>query len=806
MTKYCKYPAVVLTALLALASCAKEGVTVSRGESDGTMTFTAYAEAAATKTSLGEGNCIVWSSSDAITVFSGTGTAGTEFTVSSVSDEGKVATFTGLSHETSNGYYYAISPASSEARLVSTSGTVNASIPTVQTGVEGSFPVDAALSVARVDTEAEDADNILHFKNVGALLCFTVPGNYLNRVKIESRDGEVAMTGPANIKYGDGNPSVSRTSSSKNYVEVTFPQGTIGKRFYAVVYPGEYSKGFVLTFYNSGNSFNSYTSTKALSLKRNDNILLADKNWGVSDDRSSSTSGTELIAPEISSGGQVSPTSASITFSCGSGKRDVYKYYLRDANSMGEGTLVGSENTGSSDYSSRTHTFTGLTTGASYDLGVSASCTDSSFGDSPITWFEDVTINASVSGMGLIIDSAASSYYNFTVNYTVSGLSDTGAEHGLVFSYDNPAPTCGSEGAEGKLPGPTFPSVGTVSLTQCVPNACLRPGVKCYVRAYCFDGSSGNYVYSPVSELTLESQPGGLSISKTEKSSPDASVSLFSFRAGGKFNGFCAVADCSSSSKVRFGVNNANQGTTSAISMASQQESSGALVLVNGQIFGTQGNIGLAYTGGSLKYNNSSDDGISACRGYGNDYSGWQPVTRAILGVDASGTPGAYWCSLIDGSPYFFGRPIPAGTAGNNVYPQVTAASGPGPKIGWSPSEALSTGPMLLYDGKVCVSEDKISTGVYYTNYELWATTAGNIYGSSRQRSAIGYDGSGKMYLVVVTSNVTLTDLALILKGLGCTYAMNLDGGNSSQMYVKGEGELTGNSRSVKSTAGFFLR
>ena len=114
---------------------------------------------------------------------------------------------------------------------------------------------------------------------------------------------------------------------------------------------------------------------------------------------------------------------------------------------------------------------------------------------------------------------------------------------------------------------------------------------------------------------------------------------------------------------------------------------------------------------------------------------------------------------------------------------------------------------MLLYDGKVCVSEDRIATGVYYTNYELWETTSGNIYGSSRQRTAIGFDSaSGRMYLVVVTSNATLTALARIMKGLGCDYAMNLDGGGSVQMSVRGRGNLTSNTRAVKSTVGFFRK
>ncbi|MBP5522210.1 MAG: phosphodiester glycosidase family protein [Bacteroidales bacterium] len=769
------------------------------------MTFTGLQEASgATRTTLGPDYSIHWSSSDAVSIFAATGQAGTTFNVASTEKDGTVASFTGLSHETSNGYYYALYPASDDARLVSTSGTMLAALPSVQTGVAGSYDPAANLSVARVDTQAADANNILHFKNAGALISFLAPGDWVTRVRIESRDGTVAMTGPATINYNDGSPTVHPSTSSKNYVDVTIPQKSRGKRFYAVVYPGNYSEGFILTYYTD-QMYNRYTSTKGIEIKRNANIILADKDWGVINDRPQSESGTELIAPVISSGGQASPTSASITFSCSSGKRDTYKFYLRDAASTGAGELVGSQNTGSGQYGQYSYTFSGLTTGKTYDLGVSAACNgETGYGDSPTTWLEDVTINAAVSNMNVSVESSAANYYNFIVNYKISGLSSTGAEHGLVFSYSNPSPTCGSAGAEGKLPGPVINSTGTVSLSQCVPNACLRIGETCYVRAYCFDNSAGNYVYSPVQTLTLGSQPEAFSISRTALQSPANGISLYSFKAGGSYNGYTAEAVCSASSGIKLGVNNAKMGTTSAISMASQLSSSGALVLINGQIFGGQGNIGLAYTGGNLRYNNSSDDGISACSGYGNSYTTWQPVTRAILGVDTSGTPGAYWCSLVNGTPYFFDRPIPAGTA---VYPQASSSSGPGPARAWSPSEALSTGPMLLYGGKVCVSEDKIKTGVYYTNYELWETTSGNIYGSSRPRTAIGFNSStAKVYLVVVTSNITQTQMARVMKGIGCDYAMNLDGGGSTQMQVKGSGELTSNSRAVKSTVGFFLR
>lgn len=670
------------------------------------MTFSASQETVS-RTVLTDTYGIRWTTSDAVTLFAETGMAGSEFRVASLSDGGSVATFSGLTPESSNGYYYALSPASASARLTSSDGTVSAEIPTVQTGVEDSFAPSAALSLARVNAGA-DSEDILHFKNAGALLSFLIPGNYITRVRIESNDPDVAMTGPATVSYNDGEPAVSPSAGARNYVDVLVPERTFGKRYYAVVYPGNYSSGFRVSFITSVGYYNRYTSSRPLDLNRCGNIRLIEKDWVNNDDRDKSETGYVSTDPE--------------------------------------------------------------------------------------------PMNVSISG-------TAENYYNFIVNYSIDGVTSTGVEHGLVFSYSNPEPTCGAVGAEGKLPGPVLSSTGTVYLSQCVPNACLQAGKPCYIRAYCYDGSAGSYAYSTVHQLTLPAQPEGFSISKAALDSPDGGISLYSFTADGTYKGFVAESDCSPTSGIALKTNNVPMGKASAVSLASQLSSSGALVLVNGQIFGSQGNIGLGYTGGELRYNNYSDDGIANCRGYSNTYTTtWQPITRAILGVDADGKPGAYWCSLIGGKPYFFDRPIPAGSA---VYPQVTASSGPGPARTWAPREALSTGPMLLYGGNVCVSEDKISTGVYYTNYELWETTSGNIYGSSRQRTAVGYNSAtGRIYLVTVYTNTTLTALARIMKGLGCDYAMNLDGGLSTQMQVLGTGKLITSytSRDVKSSIGFFKK
>ena len=349
------------------------------------MSFTAMPEEhlETTKTSLDSSYGICWGQTDAISMFRTTGGHGVNFSVSSIEQNGAVASFTGPSGD----YALALYPASGDASYAPATGTVTASIPTVQTGVEDSFADGANLSLAVVGT-----DDKLYFRNVGALLSFTVPGNWITRIRIQSRNESVAMSGPASITLQGGIPVVTPNSKTCNYIEVTVPEQSAGKRCFAVVYPGNYSDGFKVTFLTSSGAYNRYTSTKALSLARKTIVSLIRRNWTVNDDRAQTESGIELIAPEISAGGPVDNASAKIVFSCGSGARDTYKFYLRDAGSMGSGTLVGTLNTGSAQYGTYNYTFTGLTGGASYDLGVSASA--SGYTDSPTVWMQDVTITS----------------------------------------------------------------------------------------------------------------------------------------------------------------------------------------------------------------------------------------------------------------------------------------------------------------------------------------------------------------------------------------------------------------------------
>lgn len=101
----------------------------------------------------------------------------------------------------------------------------------------------------------------------------------------------------------------------------------------------------------------------------------------------------------------------------------------------------------------------------------------------------------------------------------------------------------------------------------------------------------------------------------------------------------------------------------------------------------------------------------------------------------------------------------------------------------------ISGGPYLLKNGKIFIDA---------SSQKLNAITGRN------PRTAIGYTKENTMIIVTVdgrkegSSGVTLEELAKIMSDLGCYEAINLDGGSSTVMYVKGN-TLSGSN--VKSTA-----
>jgi hypothetical protein len=97
----------------------------------------------------------------------------------------------------------------------------------------------------------------------------------------------------------------------------------------------------------------------------------------------------------------------------------------------------------------------------------------------------------------------------------------------------------------------------------------------------------------------------------------------------------------------------------------------------------------------------------------------------------------------------------------------------------WQAPEIMGGGPMLVWQGKI-----------FITDSEEWFTQIAN----ANPRTAVGLDRKGRLLLLVVdgrqpgySDGVTFTELAEIFMGLNARYAVNLDGGGSSTMVVKGK-------------------
>lgn len=237
------------------------------------------------------------------------------------------------------------------------------------------------------------------------------------------------------------------------------------------------------------------------------------------------------------------------------------------------------------------------------------------------------------------------------------------------------------------------------------------------------------------------------------------------------------------------------------------------LVLINGGIFGRLNN-GLAVCDGQqTPWARVEDDNWDVDRQYWGPDSKLHTVSRGLFGVDQDGVPGVFWSyTPSHGTVYVYDQPIPT-VAGGPVQPGGTDTF-PCERVQWTPYNAITCGPVLLQNGKCPINKNKTAAGYWETNYELWAD---DIYGVDvlADRTAVGYLEDGSTVLCIVdgridTSNgATTLEMAAIMKGLGCVGALNLDGGGSTGMWVKGKGhlnDLTGGNRAILTTIGFFTK
>ncbi len=390
-------------------SCVNE-VIEEPGDGLVVKTFTGYSDIE-TKTSIDNEFNILWDEEDHITVFAGDG-KGTVFSDVAVSDDCTVAEFTGKVDLVDT--YYALYPAQDAAVYASDGEKITAELPSLQTALAGSFADEMNLAVAK--TRGAD----LHFRNVGALLAVKCPTANANSIKIVSHDPSVKMSGDAIISMKDGVPVAVPSESAVNYVEATCATTKVGDVYYFVVYPGDY-KGFDIIFTSKyvPTSKAVFSTSKTLSLKRNDNVMLfnADGLWaGWNSTSAPFDVNAELAGPSGLAG-------VSVTWSAsGDGNMiDGYNIYAKVKGSQGSGSLVG---TVSSEI--REYTVSGLTTGAAYVFGVQTKTKDG-YKDSEIVWSSEMTlpqVDKCIAPSGLVIDQQDEASVKLT--WTCGSSAETG--------------------------------------------------------------------------------------------------------------------------------------------------------------------------------------------------------------------------------------------------------------------------------------------------------------------------------------------------------------------------------------------
>ncbi|WP_353550301.1 phosphodiester glycosidase family protein [Sediminibacterium sp. KACHI17] len=105
-----------------------------------------------------------------------------------------------------------------------------------------------------------------------------------------------------------------------------------------------------------------------------------------------------------------------------------------------------------------------------------------------------------------------------------------------------------------------------------------------------------------------------------------------------------------------------------------------------------------------------------------------------------------------------------------------------GPFKKWKMQTAVGGGPVLVQNGMIKITN----------NEEI--KFAGKAIDDKHPRSAMGYTADGRLIFLAVegrfpgkAEGATLTQLAQMLKDIGCTEALNLDGGGSSCILINGK-------------------
>lgn len=141
--------------------------------------------------------------------------------------------------------------------------------PVEQVAAVGTFDTFGPVHVAyNADFEA---DNSLDFKNLSALIKFTVTDPGVKKITFYGLEGE-RVSGPVTYRYDNGNYVIEDTYNAYDYVELKAPAGQyleMGKNYYIAVVPGTFESGVAIEVNNHLENKITYKHEGKVTLRPN---------------------------------------------------------------------------------------------------------------------------------------------------------------------------------------------------------------------------------------------------------------------------------------------------------------------------------------------------------------------------------------------------------------------------------------------------------------------------------------------------------------------------------------------------------
>lgn len=288
------------------------------------------------------------------------------------------------------------------------------------------------------------------------------------------------------------------------------------------------------------------------------------------------------------------------------------------------------------------------------------------------------------------------------------------------------------------------------------------------------NGGGGTPTPTPTPVTPLISLPPGWKYSASLSVNFPSGIQAFTFDTiynGKTVKAYCVALDYSTG---RFDFKPVMSTTLKTPSQFAAGETGLVYVAINGGYFGGNQSYSL------VKYDNvvAAPNIKAVTRVYNGSNASYYP-TRVAFGVTSTGAPTTAWIySVGTGNDLLYQYPSPSpNIEGALPQAQPTETFPAGGSI-WNIAAGIGGSPMLVRGGAIRISDAEELISINNT--------------TSRPRTAIGYTAAGRFVLLAVEGDnasagypgINLADLASMVQSLGCTDAINLDGGGSTSMVI----------------------